>query len=368
MRASHTLRNAAQRPGNFMPVTNGLLQRKCACGGTPGRSGECEECRKKRASGKLLRPSAQPSTLDPQPAEVPPLVHEVLRSPGRPLDMVTRAFMEPRLGHDFSQVQVHADARSAESARAVDALAYTVGQHIVFAAGQHAPSTQSGRRLLTHELVHVVQQSTGGRTGVETGLAVGNQAAEREADQLIPVIEQAAPARPVHLLQSPTIQRSVVMNPDPLDKYGVRRPPKPRSPVPSCSALAHEDVMFEVARRYVRDEIDPSKANQVNYFDCIAGIGSCTFEFGSGVAVHAGLWLPYPRTGKGEITVEEIAPRSATDLTHPYFRRKHTGPKCDYEVDCPQPLNPLNVKVTPLGCSELGPGDYPTTPGDEGMA
>jgi Domain of unknown function (DUF4157) len=88
----------------------------------------------------------------------PPIVHEVLSSPGQPLDVGTRAFMEPRFGHDFSHMRVHADAQAAESARSVNALAYTVGQHVVFGAGQYEPETSKGKRLLAHELTHVVQQ------------------------------------------------------------------------------------------------------------------------------------------------------------------------------------------------------------------
>lgn len=92
-------------------------------------------------------------------AEVPPSVHDVLRSPGQPLDTAARAFMEPRFGYDFSQVRVHADAKGAQSARAVDAHAYTVGRDVVFGAGQYAPGTTPGRKLLAHELTHVVQQA-----------------------------------------------------------------------------------------------------------------------------------------------------------------------------------------------------------------
>lgn len=90
-------------------------------------------------------------------SEVPPLVHDVLRSPGQPLDDETRAFFEPRFGHDFSQVRVHADSRAARSADAVGALAYTAGRSVVFAAGQYTPKFDSGRQLLAHELAHVVQ-------------------------------------------------------------------------------------------------------------------------------------------------------------------------------------------------------------------
>jgi hypothetical protein len=78
---------------------------------------------------------------------------------GRPLDETARAFMEPRFGHDFSQVRVHTDTRASALARSVHALAFTVGQDVVFRGQQYAPGTSAGRRLLAHELAHVVQQS-----------------------------------------------------------------------------------------------------------------------------------------------------------------------------------------------------------------
>lgn len=159
----------------FTPVHNGLLQRKCACGGSPGLDGECAECRKKRLS--LQRHSANGA----EPSTVPPIVHEVLHSPGQPLDSATRTFMEPRFGHDFSQVRVHNDAKAAESTRAVNALAYTVGRNVVFGEGQYSPTTLPGQRLLAHELMHVVQQ-----TGIHAKLEIGSvgDAYEREADRV----------------------------------------------------------------------------------------------------------------------------------------------------------------------------------------
>ena len=93
---------------------------------------------------------------------VVPIVHDVLSSPGQPLDASTRTFMESRFGHDFSQVRVHTDERAAESARTVNALAYTVGQDIVFKEGHYQPSVPAGQPLLAHELAHVVQQGRGG--------------------------------------------------------------------------------------------------------------------------------------------------------------------------------------------------------------
>jgi hypothetical protein len=92
----------------------------------------------------------------------PPIVHEVLRSSGRPLDAATRTFLEPRFGHDFSKVRVHADAKAGEAASSIDARAFTSGRSIVFGAGEFAPQTESGRSLLSHELMHVVQQGADG--------------------------------------------------------------------------------------------------------------------------------------------------------------------------------------------------------------
>jgi hypothetical protein len=110
-------------------------------------------------------------------------VQEVLRSPGQPLDVSTRAYFEPRYGHDFSRVCVHADHRAGESARAVNAVAYTVGSQIAFAEGRYRPYTAAGRRLLAHELAHVAQQS--GASAPSPDLEVGSpsDAAERAADE-----------------------------------------------------------------------------------------------------------------------------------------------------------------------------------------
>jgi hypothetical protein len=106
----------------------------------------------------LFRKATHFSALRSQPSEVPPIVHDVLRSSGQPLDAGTRAFMEPRFGHDFSRVRVHTNATANRSARAIGAKAYTSGSEIVFGPEQYMPTTRSGRTLLAHELVHVLQQ------------------------------------------------------------------------------------------------------------------------------------------------------------------------------------------------------------------
>ncbi len=133
------------------------VQRKCSCGGT------CSKCQGKQSDhghGHLRMKSAGPNATGGIAA--PPIVHEALRSPGQPLDPATRAFMEPRFGHNFSAVRVHTDAQAVESARAVNAHAYTVGKDVVFDAGQFSPATSRGRELLAHELTHVAQQTSPG--------------------------------------------------------------------------------------------------------------------------------------------------------------------------------------------------------------
>jgi len=87
-------------------------------------------------------------------------VAPVLRSSGQPLGAATRAQMEDRLGFDFSNVRVHADAQAANSARAVGARAYTIGSDVVFGAGEYAPRSREGQRLIAHELTHVRQQAS----------------------------------------------------------------------------------------------------------------------------------------------------------------------------------------------------------------
>lgn len=222
----------------FIPMHNTLLQRKCACGGNPGPSSECAECRQKRMASQqpLIQPKltmGQPNDKYEQEADsvadavmrmpdpkiqrqangeekedddekvvqtkpishkITPLVQrqtvdeekdeddetvQTMASPnhmpevtpaveaninamkggGQPLDPATRAYMEPRFGHDFSQVRIHTDAKAAESTQWVNALAYTIGKDVVFGAGQYTPRTMRGKKLLAHELTHVVQQN-----------------------------------------------------------------------------------------------------------------------------------------------------------------------------------------------------------------
>jgi hypothetical protein len=176
------------------PSQGGTLQRKCDCGGAAGMSGECEECSQKKRLGlqaklKVNEPGdsyeqeadriadlvlAAPAhhaastavpriqRLEGQAADqteaAPASVDWALASPGKPLEPALRQDMEQCFRYDFSRVRVHSDAAAERSARDVNAHAYTVGHDLVFGTGGFAPGTYQGRRLLAHELTHVVQQ------------------------------------------------------------------------------------------------------------------------------------------------------------------------------------------------------------------
>jgi hypothetical protein len=104
----------------------------------------------------------------------------VLQAPGQPLEDGLRARLERRFHYDFSGVRTHSDGAAASSAHAVDALAYTVGRHVVFGRGQFRPETRQGRGLIAHELAHVIQQDRGGPALPSTARI---QSLESEADR-----------------------------------------------------------------------------------------------------------------------------------------------------------------------------------------
>ena len=163
---------------SFTPVCRGLMQRTLACGATRSLTSKCIGDSTDQLSLEHRPDSrAEHSTVDASS------VQQVLRSAGEPLDHATRDFMEPRFGHDFSQVRVHRDEKSADSARSVNALAYTVGNDIVFGANQYCPQSTEGKKILAHELTHTIQQGSDVRRlpdRLET--TSPNDTVEREAD------------------------------------------------------------------------------------------------------------------------------------------------------------------------------------------
>lgn len=188
---------AKTKPLSNPPHAGLLLQRKCACGSpTASLTGECAECSSKkllqtklaigasndpleqeadRVADQVLSGPSNPAVRSAPPhiqrftghatghADMAPTsVDRILASPGRPLNPALQQDMEQRFGYDFSRVRVHSGGAAEQSALDVNAHAYTVGRDIVFAAGRFAPGTHEGRRLLAHELTHVVQQTISG--------------------------------------------------------------------------------------------------------------------------------------------------------------------------------------------------------------
>ncbi len=173
---------------SLTPMRRGQLQRRCACGNASGPKADCAQCGEQQ---KLQRHSAGPAGA----LAVPSIVQEVLSSSGQPLDENTRAFMEPRFGHDFGKVRVHTDAQAAESARSINARAFTVGRHVAFGAGEYAPETRAGQQLLAHELTHVIQQSgSGNNPGTVSSMTDSRDKTEVEADRKASEIMNSAPA------------------------------------------------------------------------------------------------------------------------------------------------------------------------------
>jgi Domain of unknown function (DUF4157)/Bacterial toxin 34 len=148
---------ATVRTGDLPQISR--LQRMCA---------QCEEEEiQRQPMAEEMKGEAEEETLQaketagqtPQVGSDAQAQINGLRGGGQPLSEPMRAFFEPRFGHDFSRVRVHSDGRAAESASAVNALAFTLGQNVVFGSGRYAPNTVEGRNLLAHELTHVVQQT-----------------------------------------------------------------------------------------------------------------------------------------------------------------------------------------------------------------
>ncbi|HYD82092.1 MAG TPA: DUF4157 domain-containing protein [Paucimonas sp.] len=212
-----------------------LLQRKCACGNNATVNGTCDGCARKK--GSLQRKPANERTVGGWPA----VVHAVLETPGQPIEAATRGVMEPHFGHDFSSVRVHTDAQASASAAAVNALAYTVGNHVVFAENRYAPQTNEGKRRLAHELAHVVQQSRN-RSPLADAISMPGDAAEVEADRAAAAVMRGDPVTPIHA-EAAGIQRDVGWAQRGDDPWGTPESPWCESPE-GRSRRRREGVIF----------------------------------------------------------------------------------------------------------------------------
>ncbi len=161
------------------------------------------------ARGILQRRSSNPELGYRCESAAPSIVHDVLRSPGQALDSATRTFMEPRFGHDFSQIRIHADPKAASSAQAVNASAYTVGRDVVFGHERYAPETPAGRELIAHELAHTIQQRANVNATPHAPIAIGDTGglAEKEANEVAGRIMADAPVTKPFTSSNQAVQR-----------------------------------------------------------------------------------------------------------------------------------------------------------------
>lgn len=201
---------AAKRHWSLANLGGGTsLQRKCSCGASGGSGGECDQCKQEKGEQTLQRKASGATS----PGVAPPIVHEVLNSPGQPLDKASRDFFEPRFGQDFSRVRLHADAQAAASAQAVNAIGYTVSQHIVLGTGSRSTASPRTNKLLAHELAHTLQQPQSGARGGSDRGGCSNR----------PHITPAA--KPVVARQTPPSPglRSTGLTPDEIDQLKATR-------------------------------------------------------------------------------------------------------------------------------------------------
>jgi Domain of unknown function (DUF4157) len=161
--AEQVMQTPTTRPRaiEISPIRRSRLQRQVEIGEFGESEHEDEE--EELLQAKVVTGKALEATADVQ-AYV-----GAIRGSGQPLPQSVRSQLEPRFGHDFGDVRIHADARAAQAARAVSARAFTIGRDVVFGAGQYAPGTRVGQHLLAHELTHVVQQG-GSRPQASTSL------------------------------------------------------------------------------------------------------------------------------------------------------------------------------------------------------
>ncbi len=180
MRRAVPLRQRAGPRAACVPAAPRLLQRACACGNRAGPSGSYPECTSGKRVGTppLQTVRAEAARLDRlatptsgHPAAVPENVYRTPAGGGGALDVHVRRDMEARFGHDFSAVRIHGDNSAARFARDVEARAYAAASSIVFAAGQSVPHSPAGRRLLAHELTHVVQQGRARALSPDRGIS-----------------------------------------------------------------------------------------------------------------------------------------------------------------------------------------------------
>lgn len=201
------------------------------CGGRVCPPGTCSH---------RARPTSRPSTPAREHLAVPSSVLEVIRRPGSQLDTDLRADMEARLGHDFGRVRVHRDQEAATSVVELGARAYTVGSHVVFGPSAYRPTSDEGRELLVHELVHVVQQE--GTTRGIMRVVNPSEPSETEAELIASAYRHERDAPSTGPRPTPSGVRVAKQAPAVMRQALPARPPGVTSPCPPVRLAVASDA------------------------------------------------------------------------------------------------------------------------------
>ncbi len=307
---------------SVFPLSTGipLLQRKCTCGGgcprcqedlgiqtklkigEPGdkyeqeadriadevmrmpeptiqRQVTSEEEEEKIVQRKAISGLVSSSSQNQSELNVPPIVHEVLSSPGEALEPKTRTLMESRFDCDFSRVRIHKDAEASQSAQAIDAMAYSLDQHIVFDNKQYTPKTISGQRLLAHELVHTLQNSISPDTKPELlKLSSTSDPTEQQANRIAKAVIQYSSKIPVIQTGQPNkIQRMKIGEGKPplweteegnaqLEKISEKEAATVNAAIQLVKAVAHDQEQFSNCHDFFTENC-PNGDSLKNTFD-----------------------------------------------------------------------------------------------------
>jgi hypothetical protein len=309
-----------------------VLRRKCACNekqrDTAGAHCDCDRVDDPiiaRAPGYAL---ADIAIHDEHRLRA---VRGVLqREQGEPLTPGVRDWAEGAFGHDFGGVRIHASRPAAYSARGIDAAAYTVGQHIVFAAGAYAPDTSAGRRLLAHELAHTLQQGPVSRfDDLRIGSADHPAEREAEANAVRVTTAGAVPPAPSAAVAGGTVGR-VPEGQEP--QPGPTAEPSPEEDTCANFERDRDSMAWSIAREVYRAAgrswpgIDKASCK-----DGKPGV-SCELRMGDGLLVHAD-YDPANNTAEGGLVDDRGPIKTIVALCSMSYRCPETW-KIEFSSDC----------------------------------
>jgi len=316
------------------------LRRKCSCGGSSEE--ECPECRIKRVALQRLSSGGDAGL------EAPSIVDDVLATPGQPLAESARRTLEPGFGQDFSHVRVHEGSKAAESASAVNAVAYTVGNHIVFAAGQYAPETKDANRQLAHELTHTVQQTGGTALGRNVARLTQTQGNQVQRDSEIPdQTDQPPTPAPADQAAGPAAASQTPDDSGPVSLEPIKAEAESQGPSVQggCEGLSLHGTATPTYRR--SSSVENQVAGKGESCDCARGV-QCLHVTGTLVtnySVSVAIGMPSVPSG---LTPCERA--KVHDFLNNVLKPHELDHKAKFEIYNGQTKNPLDT----TGCGRDG--------------